>query len=68
MSNLHSVSLNKEQSELIRSDKNLSLSKICQSRLDEIIEFRNTHQISIDVLQRKIKALENHIEELNNGN
>jgi len=64
MANLHSISLNNEQSELVKQDKNLSLSKICQDRLNEIIEFRNSHEISLENLQRKIKALENRIKEL----
>lgn len=61
MAEIFSVSLNKKQAELVRTDKSISLSHIVQTRLNEIIEFQETAGGKLEQLKKANEALQNRV-------
>lgn len=61
MAEIHSISLNKEQSEFVKSQTELSLSKVTQSALREIMERHKIVYNDLEVLQRKINKLQSSL-------
>ena len=60
----HTISLSKEQSEFLNSQTELSLSKITQMALKEIMERHKIVMNDVQLLQKKTNKLQSYVEKL----
>ena len=58
------ISLNKEQYDFVKSQPELSLSKVTQSAVREIMERHKIVYNDIEILQRKANKLQNYVQKL----
>lgn len=63
-SKIITISLNKEQYDFVKSQPELSLSKVAQSAVREIMERHKIVYNDIEILQKKINKLQTYIQSL----
>jgi len=57
----HTISLSKEQSEFIIANPELSLSKVCQVSLTEIMERHKIIQKDVEIQKKRSEKLQNYV-------
>ncbi|MBA7653473.1 hypothetical protein ES703_61322 [subsurface metagenome] len=63
-SKIVTISLNKEQYDFVKSQPELSLSKVAQSAVREIMERHKIVYNDIEILQKKANKLQNYVQKL----